>query len=146
MAHFGTISLPGTAVVPLAVAAARRAKIVAIVTGVLCVTFLLFGIADAVDGSRSPQRNDAASIFLVGVFGLASGLAVRRAKRMTAAASRAAADVGSTWTLTDKLIVAADDRGQPVLEHSVKIRRAQALFFSRARQPVVGQAGYERSA
>ncbi len=125
MVHFGSISLPRTAVVPVAIAAARRTKVIAIVTAVLCATCLLFGVADLIDGSRNPGRDDVAAIIWVGVFGFACALAVRRTKRVTAAARRAATDVGSTWTLAGKLIVAADDRGQPVPEHSFKITRAE---------------------
>jgi hypothetical protein len=130
MANFGSISLPRTAVVPIAIAAARRAKLIAIVMAICAATCLLFGVADVIDGSRN-ARNDAASIFWVAVFGISCGFAVRRAKRMTAAAERAAADVGSTWTLAGKLIVAADDRGRPLPDDSFKITTAQrALLLS----------------
>jgi peptidoglycan/LPS O-acetylase OafA/YrhL len=123
------ISLPRTAVVPVAIIAARRAKVIAIVAAVLCAACLLIGVADVIDDSRKAARDDAAALFWVALFGFACGFAVWRARRITAAARRAAADVGSTWTLTGNLIVAADDHGQPVMEHSFKITRGQRALL-----------------
>lgn len=136
MAHFGPTQVPRSAVVPVAVAAARRAKIIAIVTGAMCATCLLLGVADVLGRSSAGGRDDAAAVFWVGVFGFACAFAVRRARRITAAARRAAADAGSTWTLAGNLIVAADDHGQPVPEHSFKLARAQvALLAPRTSAP-----------
>jgi len=141
MAHFGSISLPRTAVVPAAIVAARRAKVIAIATAGLCATCLFLGVADVLDSSRNPHRDDVAAIFWVGVLGFACALAVRRARRVTAAARRAASDVGSTWTLTGKLIVAADDRGHPTPEHSFTITHAQrALLLSDQPKPLASHA------
>ena len=126
------ILLARGAVVPVAIAAARRAKIVAIITAVSSVTCLLFGIADVLDSPS--RRNDVAALFWVGVFGLACALAILRVKRATAAARRAAADLGSTWTFAGKLVVAADDRGQPLPEHSFRITRTQRTMVLSGRE------------
>lgn len=125
MASYGTTPLPRTAVVPLAVSAARRAKLVSIVAAALCATCLIIGLADAFGGGTNHDRDDAAAAIWVGIFALVAGFAVWRARRVTAAAARAASDTGSTWTLVGRLVVALDDRGQPVQAHSFKITRGE---------------------
>lgn len=117
------ITIPRTEVVPLAVAAALRAKTVAWVLGVLTATCVAWEVQDIVE--RSAERDDAAAAFWVVVIGIACAFAVRRVRRRYAASRRAGADAGSTWTLTDKLVVATDDRGQPVPEHSFKVPRRE---------------------
>jgi len=121
MAHNGSVSLPRAAIAPVAVVVARRAKIVAIITAICCLTFIAFGISQVINDP--PTRNDVACGFWVVVFGVSCVLAVLRAKRVTAAAKRAASEIGSTWTLVGNLVVAADDRNQPLPEHSFKITR-----------------------
>jgi hypothetical protein len=74
--------------------------------------------------SKRSSRDDGSAVFMVGVTGVACLFGVRRAHRTMAAARRAAADPGSTWTLVGNLVVAADDRGQPAPQHSFKVTRS----------------------
>jgi|SRR3569623_659773 len=118
-----TISVPRTDVFPLALAAARRAKTAAIVFGLLCLMCVLFGVADA--RSNDVLRDDAAAAFWVITFAVIGVLFIRRTRRLTSIAMRAAAETGSTWVLAGRLLVASDDRGQLVPNHAFKVTRAQ---------------------
>jgi hypothetical protein len=127
----GIVKLPREAVVPIASAAAHRAKIVAIVTALLAAACVFAGVADVIGNSST--RNDGAAAFWASLCGIVCAFAVRRAMRAKAAAQRAAGDGETTWTLVGKLVVASDGRGQPAPEHSFKITGAQRklLLLSR---------------
>ena len=129
MAHPGSFSLDRTAIVPVAMAAAHRAKVIAIVTAVVGVTCLLLMLVGMLTNPSDPRRDVTATLLYVIVFGVFCALAALRAKRVAATATRAAADVGSTWTLVDRLVVVVDDRGQPVPECSFKVTRAQRALL-----------------
>ena len=129
MPPIGPIDLPPNVVPPVAVATAQRAKSIAAVLGTLAGIFVVAAIGMVFGKSH----HDHELVYGVAIWevGLCTPMYffIRRAMRASRAATRAAADPGTKWTLVGKLVVAADDRGIPMPDLTFKVSGGQRTML-----------------